>query len=92
VPFPPRYIADFASHAAKLVVEADGPSHELTVAEDAARTAWLAERGYRVMRFRNTDILADRDAVWRTICALVAACEPPPRSRSASRPPRRGEG
>ena len=34
VPFAPLYIADFASHAARLVVEADGPSHDLTAAAD----------------------------------------------------------
>ena len=92
VAFEPLYIADFASHAARLVVEADGPSHDLTAAADAARTAWLTARGYRVVRFRNAEILADRQSVWRTICALVPAGGPPPRSAAPSRPPRKGEG
>jgi very-short-patch-repair endonuclease len=92
VAFEPLYIADFASHAARLVVEADGPSHDLTADADASRTAWLATRGYRVVRFRNADVLADRQSVWRTLCALVPEGEPPPRSAAPSRPPRKGEG
>jgi very-short-patch-repair endonuclease len=92
VPFEPLYIADFASHAARLVVEADGPSHDLTAAADATRTAWLATRGYRVVRFCNAEILADRQSVWRTLCALVPEGGPPPRSAAPSRPPRKGEG
>jgi very-short-patch-repair endonuclease len=92
VPFPPRYIADFASHRARFVIEADGVSHDQTAFADAERTAWLGSRGYRVIRVRNADILADRDMVWRMICALVAEREPPPRSAAPSRPPRKGEG
>ena len=92
VAFAPLYIADFASHAARLVVEADGPSHDLTAAADAERTAWLATRGYQVVRFRNSDVLDDRQSVWRTLCALVPEGGPPPRSAAPSRPPRRGEG
>jgi len=93
VVFDTMYIADFASHTARLVIEADGPSHELTSTADAQRTAWLARHGYRVTRFRNDDILADRQSVWRTICALLPEGGPPPRSAKApSRPPHKGEG
>jgi very-short-patch-repair endonuclease len=81
VPFKPLYIADFASQSARLVIEADGPSHEQIFAADTARTAWLGERGYAVIRFRNTDILTDPLSVWRDICAHVATRGPPPRSR-----------
>jgi very-short-patch-repair endonuclease len=93
VAFDPVYIADFASHTARLVIEADGPSHELIVTADAQRTAWFAGRGFRVIRFRNDEIFADRQSVWRTICALLPEGGPPPHSaKTPSRPPRRGEG
>jgi very-short-patch-repair endonuclease len=93
VVFDAMYIADFASHTARLVIEGDGPSHELTSAADTQRTAWFARQGYRVTRFRNDDILADRQSVWRTLCALLPEGGPPPRSAKApSRPPRKGEG
>jgi len=61
VPFN-RYVADFASHALKLVVEIDGSQH-LDNAADAERTRELAARGYRVIRFWNRDVLLNPDGV-----------------------------
>ncbi len=90
VPFAPLYIADFASHTAKLIVEADGPSHDFTTDQDAARTAWLGERGYRVLRFANAEIVGDRESVWRTVCAAAPVGEPPPRSLRESPSPQGG--
>jgi very-short-patch-repair endonuclease len=93
VAFDGRYIADFASHSARLIIEADGISHEMTADADTVRTAWFAVHGYRVIRFRNADILRDPQSVWRAVCAFLPESGPPPRSRKgASRPPRRGEG
>ncbi len=92
VVFEPLYIADFASHSARLVVEVDGPSHALTSAADTARTAWLGAQGYRVVRFANADVLADRQSVWRAIGALLPASGPPPRSAGAESPSPQGGG
>ncbi|OYQ32005.1 hypothetical protein CHU93_04015 [Sandarakinorhabdus cyanobacteriorum] len=83
--FPPRYIADFCSHAACLVVEADGEGHVLGHAGDAVRDGWFAGQGYRVLRFENNRILAERDGVFRAICAVLAASSPPPRAGAARR-------
>src|SRR4051794_17937758 len=49
------YIADFYCSAAKLVVELDGGQHgnDETIAYDAARTRWLNDEGFRVLRFSN---------------------------------------
>ncbi len=49
------YVVDFICFARRLVIELDGSQHldEAAVEHDARRTAWLAQRGYRVMRFRN---------------------------------------
>src|SRR5438552_10606265 len=54
-----RFILDFYCAQAKLVIEVDGDTHaEPDQAEyDAARTAWLEARGYRVIRFDNSDVL-----------------------------------
>jgi hypothetical protein len=43
-----RYIADFVGHAASLVIEIDGPLHELPDENlrDAERTLWLNSQGY----------------------------------------------
>ncbi|HXQ39265.1 MAG TPA: endonuclease domain-containing protein [Anaerolineales bacterium] len=52
------FIADFYCTEAKLVIEIDGDSHvEPDQAEyDKARTEWLEERGYRVIRIMNKDV------------------------------------
>ncbi|MBC7522048.1 MAG: endonuclease domain-containing protein [Sandarakinorhabdus sp.] len=93
VVFRPLFIADFASHSARLIIEADGQSHDLSWDADINRTAWLGERGYAVIRFGNAQILGDAQSVWREICARLPATGPPPRSRQdASRPPLKGEG
>jgi very-short-patch-repair endonuclease len=46
-----RYVADFACHSAKLVVEVDGSQHNEDggLEADAHRTTWLETRGYRVV-------------------------------------------
>ena len=62
-----NYIVDFACSSAKLAIELDGGQHAERTAEDAARTAGLAEHGYRVVRFWNNDILANIDGVLMSI-------------------------
>jgi very-short-patch-repair endonuclease len=92
VAFPPRYVADFCSHAARLVVEADGEGHVLGHAQDAERGAWFGGRGYRVARLENRHVLTERDAVFRELCALVPAGEPPPRRAARESPSPQGGG
>ncbi|WP_293898051.1 endonuclease domain-containing protein [Phenylobacterium sp.] len=65
-----RYIADFACHSGKLVIEVDGGIHERldeVALRDAERQRWLEGEGYRVLRFTNRqvedDVLACADAV-----------------------------
>ncbi len=69
-----NYIADFACHAAKLVVELDGGQHFSDQAEraDAARSAVIEARGFRVLRFSNHDVMTNRAGVLETIAAAVA--------------------
>jgi very-short-patch-repair endonuclease len=85
VAFPPRYIADFCSHAARLVVEADGEGHVLGHARDNERNAWFDGRGYRVARFENRQVLTERDAVFRELCAMLPERKPPPRAARSAR-------
>ena len=49
------YIADFACLRARLVVETDGDSHE-DPQRDARRDRWLADRGWRVIRFDDSEV------------------------------------
>ena len=63
------YFADFACRAAKLVVEVDGATHgsEDEVRHDAARTRYLEEQGWQVLRVWNADVFTARNAVCDTI-------------------------
>jgi very-short-patch-repair endonuclease len=70
VPFGTRYIADFASHRGKLIVEIDGNTHDLESAAELARTAWLEAQGYRVVRFSNVEVVEWR-LVERTVAAML---------------------
>ncbi|MBE5816285.1 MAG: DUF559 domain-containing protein, partial [Clostridiales bacterium] len=53
-----KYIADFYSAEAKLVIELDGSQHyEIDEMEnDADRTAFLEEYGLRVIRIPNNEV------------------------------------
>ena len=72
-----RFIVDFYCAQAKLCIEIDGASHlEPAQAEyDNARTAFLEELGYKVIRFTNDDvhfnIHAVVDEIARTIESIV---------------------
>ncbi|MFT3729268.1 MAG: DUF559 domain-containing protein [Terricaulis sp.] len=61
------YIADFASLDAMLIVEVDGLSHDTQVAYDAARDAKLSAAGWRVLRVRDADVLAEPAKIEREI-------------------------
>lgn len=77
----PPYIADFAARSERLVVELDGDSHAGHEAYDAARTAALEERGYRVLRFSNSDVMTNLDGVSRAILVALGRdpeIPPPP--------------
>jgi len=52
-----HYIADFASHRAKVVIEVDGGQH--TDEGDADRTRLIEAEGYRVIRFWNNEVLGN---------------------------------
>jgi very-short-patch-repair endonuclease len=73
-----NYIADFACHAAKLVVELDGGQHfsDQSGRADAARSAVIEARGFRILRFGNHDVMTNRAGVLETIAAAVAERAP----------------
>lgn len=61
------FIADFVCRGSKLVIEVDGPTHEHAVAYDAARTKWLEQQGYAVIRISNEDVFGDLGPVLERI-------------------------
>jgi len=58
-----RYIADFLCLPYNLIVEVDGKIHEQQKEQDEERTKYLNERGFRVIRFTNEEVIADIDNV-----------------------------
>src|SRR5687768_11948195 len=71
------YIADFACRSPMLVIEVDGESHAERATYDAARTTFLEERGYRVLRFTNDEVTQDIQAVLQTIEAGISSAPLP---------------
>ena len=65
------YIADFACPDARLVIELDGGQHSPET--DAARTAYIEEQGYMVLRFWNNEALGNPDGVLETILQWLDA-------------------
>jgi very-short-patch-repair endonuclease len=64
------YIADFVCMEAKLIVEVDGTQHAES-RRDVKRDIDLNERGFRVLRFWNDDVMRDLDSVCATIIAYT---------------------
>jgi very-short-patch-repair endonuclease len=62
-----RFILDFWCADHRVVVELDGGIHDRQQERDAERTAVLASFGYRVIRFRNEEILDDLPGVLRRL-------------------------
>jgi very-short-patch-repair endonuclease len=75
------WIADFVSHEFKLIIEADGSQHADSP-RDTQRDTDLAQRGYRVLRFWNNDIMQNTEGVLERI---LEAVEEPSSSRRSRR-------
>ncbi len=68
------YVLDFYCPKQRLAVEADGGQH-LTVegmARDNARTRYLEDKGIRVLRLTNLEILQNKDTVLEAISQALA--------------------
>lgn len=71
-----RYIVDFCCSRAKVIVELDGGQHELQREYDAGRTAFLNSKGYRVVRFSDTDALKNTVGVLEQIRITLSLALP----------------
>ncbi len=61
------YIVDFCAASRRLVIELDGGVHQAQAAQDAERTRSLESRGYRVIRFRNSEVMERLERVLEKI-------------------------
>jgi len=85
------YIVDFVCREQRLIVELDGGQHADSK-RDEVRNKWLADRGYRTLRFWNNDVFQNSEGVWNTIATELRVETPPHPARYARRPlPASGE-
>ena len=66
------YIVDFVCFSHRLIIELDGPQHfdARAIEYDRRRDQWLAECGYRVIRFRNQAL---DECVWQVVDEIKRA-------------------
>ncbi|MDO8399285.1 MAG: endonuclease domain-containing protein [Bradyrhizobium sp.] len=92
VPIGP-WIVDFVSFEKRLIVEADGSQHAESD-NDKRRDHDLSERGFRILRFWNNDILLRSQSVLEMIFESAAPSPSPVCAPDGAHPPSptRGEG
>ena len=66
-----KFIVDFAANNPQVVVELDGDTHAGSEAYDAARTAFLKSKGYRVVRYANNEVMTNLDGVLQHLAAVI---------------------
>jgi very-short-patch-repair endonuclease len=62
-----QFILDFYCPEKRLAVEVDGPIHEQQREQDAARDAFLAAHGIRVLRVSNAEVTSQMEATLKRI-------------------------
>ena len=86
VPLGP-FIADFVCFERRLILELDGGQHAEQHEQDAVRTRWLQDQGFRLVRFWNHKALRDWDVVEQVIWEQLQLPTPHPQPL-----PRKGGG
>ncbi|MBE9070921.1 endonuclease domain-containing protein [Leptolyngbya cf. ectocarpi LEGE 11479] len=73
-----RFIADFYCHEGGLVIEVDGPIHDLQSEKDDMRDAWMESVGLQVLRVRNWQVLEGLEGVLVMILERLETSSPGP--------------
>ena len=83
------YVVDFYAPAIALAVELDGGQHAIGGVSEEIRTNVLLARGVAILRFCNSEVMANADGVCETVARVAAwlAARTPPLP-----PPLPGEG
>lgn len=68
-----NYIADFMCKPLKLIIEVDGYSHSLeeTIEKDKIKQTELEKAGFKVIRFRDEEVLKEIKNVKRVILQTI---------------------
>jgi 5-methyltetrahydrofolate--homocysteine methyltransferase len=91
------FIVDFFCREAGLVIEIDGEPHaeEPQAEHDKARTEWLEDRGFQVLRFKNAEVEREIEGVIDAIARKLPLSRFGGRTTSRcayGRSPKGGEG
>jgi len=89
-----RFVVDFLSTEAKLIVEIGGGQHGERVEADKQRTAVLESMGHLVLRFWNNDVLTNIGGAPELMAFTVqpeGLAPPHPARQGAPTSPHRGE-
>ena len=70
----PPFVIDLACRQAKLAIEFDGSQHLESVERDESRSNFLRSKGWHVIRFWNSDVLANPEGVAQSIVQRAAEC------------------
>lgn len=65
------YILDFYCPKKRLIVEVDGPIHELNREYDIQRDKYFIDLDYKVIRFKNEEVENNLESVIHTIICLL---------------------
>lgn len=71
------FIVDFVCLEKKLVIEVDGGQHAKSLEADVKRSDYLNEKGYRVLRFWNDEVLQESNSVLSVILSSLFEDVPP---------------
>ena len=71
------YIVDFVCLEKKLFIEVDGGQHAGQMELDSKRSDYLKEKGYRVMRFWNNEVLKETESVLTVVLSTLDGTSPP---------------
>jgi len=72
------YIVDFVSFKRMLIIEIDGGQHAEQIAYDQSRDQYFLDKGYKVLRFWNNDVLQNTEGVLEAIRQSILNYTPSP--------------
>ncbi|MDP2409185.1 MAG: endonuclease domain-containing protein [Pseudolabrys sp.] len=75
-----QFVVDFACFSARLVIEVDGGQHNMAAGlrADSTRDEYLRQNDFRVLRFWNSDVIANIEGVASIITNALGLVTPTP--------------